>query len=98
MKQLFKKIKQAIDYVRNLKYKLTHDNLFNTAFGAMLACIGLWLYLNIADMDKLIIIIVPLLFSWLNELVNVRQGQKKIMWIDILLRCLIGVTIYFIIR
>ena len=98
MKQLFKKIKQVIDYVRNLKYKLTHDNLFDMSFGAILACIGLWLYLNVVDMNKLIIIVVPFLFSFLNEILNIAWGQRKIMWIDIFFRCIVSIVIYFIIR
>lgn len=98
MKQIFKKIKQVIDYVRNLKHKLTHDNLFDMSFGSILACIGLWLYLNIADMDKLIIIVVPALFSFLNETLNITCGQRKIMWIDIFFRCVISIVIYFIIK
>lgn len=98
MKQIFKKIKQVIDYVRNLKYKLTHDNLFDMSFGAILACVGLWLYLNVADMDKLIIIVVPALLSFLNESLNMACGQRKIMWIDIFFRCLIGVMLYLVIR
>lgn len=97
MKQIFKKIKQAIDYVRNLKHKLTHDNLFDMSFGAILACIGFWLYLNVEDMDKLIIIVVPGLFSFLNETLNITCGQRKIMWIDIFFRCLIGLVILLII-
>ena len=98
MKQLLKQIKKVLEYIRNLKYKLTHDNLFDMSFGAILACVGLWLYLNVIDMNKLIIIVVPFLFSFLNEILNIVCGQRKIMWIDIFFRCIISVVIYFIIR
>ena len=88
MKQLLKQIKTVLEYIRNLKYKLTHDNLFDMSFGALLACVGLWLYLNVIDMNKLIIIVVPAVFSFLNEVYNVMCGQRKIMWIDIFFRCI----------
>ena len=97
MKQLLKQIKKVLEYIRNLKYKLTHDNLFDIAFGAILTCIGLWLYLNTESMDKLIIIVIPALFSFLNEVYNVMCGQRTVMWKDIFFRCIIGVIIYFII-
>ena len=95
--KLLQKIKQLINLVRNLKQKLTHDNWFDIAFGALLACCGLWLYLNIANMDKLIIIVIPALISFLNEVINVWCGQKKIMFIDIIFRTLIGIVIYYIV-
>ena len=71
MKKLTEKLKQILEYIRNLKQKLTHDNLFDMSFGALLACVGLYFYLNVVDMDKLIIIIVPAVFSFLNEVYNV---------------------------
>ena len=97
MKQLLKQIKKVLEYIRNLKYKLTHDNLFDISFGALLACVGLYFYLNVVDMDKLIIIVVPAVFSFLNEVYNVMCGQRTVMWKDIFFRCIIGVIIYFII-
>ena len=98
MKQLLKQIKTVLEYIRNLKYKLTHDNLFDISFGAILACVGLYFYLNVVDMDKLIIIVVPAVFSFLNEVYNVMCGQRTVMWKDIFFRCIISVVIYFIIR
>lgn len=91
-----KKLITLINKVRSLKQKLSHDNLFDIALGAILALIGLYLYLNIADMDKLIIIALPLLVSWVNELVNKLQGAK-FGWIDLVFRCLIGIILYLII-
>ena len=97
MKKLTEKLKQILEYIRNLKQKLTHDNLFDMSFGALLACVGLYFYLNVVDMDKLIIIVVPALFSFLNEVYNVMCGQRTVMLKDIFFRCIIGVIIYFII-
>lgn len=90
------KLLLLISKVRSLKQKLSHDNLFDIAFGAILALIGLYLYLNIVDMDKLIIIAFPLLVSWFNELINTWQGAK-FGWIDLGFRCLIGIILYLII-
>lgn len=88
-------IKQ-INKVRSLKQKLTHDNLFDISVGAILALIGLYWYLDNSNMDKLIIIILPFLVSWFNELVNVWQGAK-FGWKDLFYRCIIGIILYFII-
>lgn len=90
------KLLLLINKVRGIKQKLSHDNLFDISFGAILALIGLYLYLNIVDMDKLIIIAFPLLFSWFNELINKLQGAK-FGWIDLLLRCAPGGLLYMII-
>ena len=97
MKKLTEKLKQILEYIRNLKQKLTHDNLFDMSFGALLTCVGLYFYMNVVDMDKLIIIVVPALFSFLNDVYNVMCGQRTVMWKDIFFRCIIGVIIYFII-
>lgn len=97
MKQLLKQIKKILEYIRNLKQKLTHDNLFDIAFGAILACVGFYLYMNVVDMDKFIVVVVPAVFSFLNEVYNVMCGQRTVMWKDIFFRCIIGVIIYFII-
>lgn len=99
MKQLITtlttKVKNLLNKVRSLKQKLSHDNLFDIALGAILALIGLYLYLNIADIDKLIIIAFPLLFSWFNALVSKLLGAK-FGWIDLGFRCIIGTLLYFI--
>lgn len=84
-----------INKIRNIKQKLSHDNLFDISLGTILALVGLSLY-KYADWDKLSIIIVPFLFSWFNELVNKLQGAK-FGWIDLVFRCLIGTLLYFII-
>ena len=97
MKALTKKIKQALEYIRDLKQKLTYDNLFDVSIGAILACIGLWLHIHTVGMDKLIIIVVPFLFSFWNEIYNNWCGQKGIMWKDIFFRLIIGVLIFIII-
>lgn len=88
------KIKDIMTKVRNIKQKLSHDNLFDISLGAILSLIGLSLY-RYADWDKLSIIIVPFLVSWFNELVNARQS-KRFGWIDLGFRCLIGTLLYFI--
>ena len=92
-----KNLKQILNWIRNLKQKLTHDNLWDISFGAALACVGLWLYLNVINMDKLIIIVIPALLSFLNELLNLWQGQKGIKFFEIGLRCFIATVIYCII-
>jgi len=56
MKKLTQKIKQVLEYIRNLKQKLTHDNLFDISFGALLSCVGLFFYMNVEEMDKIIIV------------------------------------------
>lgn len=84
-----------INKVRSLKQKLSHDNLFDISLGAILALIGLMLYKNL-DVHKLIIIVVPFIFSWFNELINMWQGAK-FRFIEVCLRCLIGTALYFII-
>ena len=84
-----------INKVRSLKQKLSHDNLFDISFGAILALIGLTLYKNL-DVHKLIIIVVPFLFSWFNELINMWQGAK-FRFVEIGLRCIIATLLYFII-
>lgn len=89
------KLLLLINKVRSIKQKLSHDNLFDISFGAILACIGLILYKNL-DVHKLIIIVVPLLFSWFNELVNTWQGAK-FRFVEIGLRCIIATLLYFII-
>ena len=89
--------KQILNWIRNLKQKLTHDNLWDISFGAALACVGLWLYLNVIDMDKLIIIVIPAILSFWNELLNLWQGQKGIKFFEIGLRCFIATVIYCII-
>lgn len=89
-------IKLIINKVRSLKQKLSHDNLFDISLGAILALIGLYTYLNVAGMDKAIIIVLPFLTSWINELVNKLQGAK-FGWIDLLYRSLIGIILYFIV-
>lgn len=90
------KLLLLINKVRSLKQKLSHDNLFDIAFGTILALIGLYTYLNVADMDKAVIIVLPFLISWINELVNKFQGAK-FGWIDLLCRCIIGIILYLII-
>ena len=97
MEKITQKIKQVLEYIRNLKQKLTHDNLFDISFGALLACVGLFFYVNTPDMDKLIIVVVPFFFSFLNEIYNSWCGQKGIMWKDIFFRIIISLIIYFII-
>ena len=89
-------VKSIINKVRSLKQKLSHDNLFDISIGAILALIGLYWYMNDADMSKLIIIALPALVSWFNELINVWQ-VAKIGWIDIMLRLLIPSALYLII-
>lgn len=89
------KIKEIINKVRSIKQKLSHDNLFDISFGAILALIGLTLYKNL-DVHKLIIIVVPFLFSWFNELINMWQGAK-FRFVEIGLRCIIATLLYFII-
>jgi hypothetical protein len=84
-----------INKVRSLKQKLSHDNLFDISLGAILALIGLMLYKNL-DVHKLIIIVVPFIFSWFNELIDMWQGAK-FRFIEVCLRCLIGTALYFII-
>ena len=39
MKKLKQKLKQVLEYVRGLKQKLSHDNLFDIAFGALLLAV-----------------------------------------------------------
>lgn len=99
MKQLLTtlttKVKNLLNKVRSLKQKLSHDNLFDIAFGAILALIGLSLY-RYADWAKLSIIIVPFLVSWVNELINKLQGAKFCR-IDLGFRCIIGIILYLII-
>ena len=89
-------MKTFINKVRSLKQKLSHDNLFDISLGAILALIGLYIYLNVTGMDKAIIIVLPFLISWINELLNKLQGAK-FGWIDLLCRSLIGVILYFIV-
>ena len=100
LKQLYTKAKtwciKTINKARSLKQKLTHDNLFDLFIGTVLALISLYWYLNDANMDKLIIIALPFLVSWFNELVNVWQGAK-FGWKDLFFRCVIGTLLYFII-
>ena len=48
-------------------------------------------------MDKAVIIVLPFLISWINELVNKLQGAK-FGWIDIMFRLLIPTALYFIIK
>jgi len=91
-----KKIKQIVSWLRELKNKPAKDNYFDVAFGAILACIGLLLYLNTEDMDKFIVIAFPFLISFLNEVVNAIES-KKFGWIDVALRTLIGIIMYLII-
>ena len=88
-------VKSIINKVRSLKQKLSHDNLFDISLGAILALIGLTLYKNL-DVHKLIIIAVPFIFSWFNELINMLQGAR-FRFIEVCLRCLIGTALYFII-
>ena len=88
-------VNDFINKVRSLKQKLSHDNLFDISFGAILALIGLMLYKNL-DVHKLIIIVVPFLFSWFNELINMWQGAK-FRFVEIGLRCIIATLLYFII-
>ena len=89
-------MKKLINKLRELKNKPTKDNYFDVAFGAILACIGLWIYLNIENMNKSVIIILPVLFSFWNEVIN-SMDSKKFSIIDIVLRTLIGIILYFII-
>lgn len=100
MKQLITtlttKVKNLLNKVRSLKQKLSHDNLFDIALGAILALIGLYLYLYIVDMDKLIIIALPLLVSWVTELINKLQGAK-FGRIDLFYRFLIPVLLFLLI-
>ena len=99
LKQLYTKVKskciKTVNKARSLKQKLSHDNLFDISFGAILAIIGLMLYKNL-DVHKLIIIVVPFLFSWFNELINMWQGAK-FRFVEIGLRCIIATLLYFII-
>ena len=100
LKELYTKAKawciKTVNKARSLKQKLSHDNLFDISIGAILALIGLYWYLNDSNMDKLIIIALPFLTSWINELINVLQGAK-FGWKDLGFRCLIGILLYFII-
>ena len=97
MKTLKKKLLFLINKVRSLKQKLSHDNLFDISLGAILALIGLCWYLNDAGMDKSIIIVLPFLISWINELVNKLQGAK-FGWVDIMFRLSIPTALYFIVQ
>lgn len=95
--QLIKqKLLLLINKVRSIKQKLSHDNLFDISLGAVLALIGLWLYLHDAEMDKAIIIVLPFLVSWINELYNTLVGAKFSL-VDLVLRCLTGGVLYLII-
>ena len=100
LKQLYTKAKawciKTVNKARSLKQKLSHDNLFDISIGAILALIGLYWYLNVANMDKLIIIVLPFLVSWFNELINVWQGAK-FGWKDLGFRMIIGILLYLII-
>ena len=89
-------MKNLINKLRVLKNKPTKDNYFDVALGALLACIGLWLYLNVVNMDKAVIIILPALFSFWNEVINFIDS-KKFSIIDVVLRTLIGIVLYFIV-
>ena len=100
LKELHTKAKawciKTVNKARSLKQKLSHDNLFDISVGAILALIGLHWYLNDANMSKLIIVVLPFLVSWFNELVNVWQGAK-IGWKDLMFRMIIGILLYLII-
>jgi hypothetical protein len=96
MSKLKQYIVDIINKVRQLKHKLSHDNLFDIVAGTALAFVGLRIYLDHAEIDKLIIIALPGLFSWLNELLNVWQGSR-FGWIDLGFRMFAGITLYFII-
>jgi len=89
-------MKQLINKLRELKNKPTKDNYFDIAFGAVLACVGLWIYLNTEDMDKFIVVAFPFLISFLNEVVNAIDS-KRFGWIDVALRTLVGIVLYSII-
>ena len=100
LKELYTKAKawciKTVNKARSLKQKLSHDNLFDISIGAILALIGLYWYFNDANMSKLIIISLPALVSWFNELVNVWQGAK-FGWKDLGFRMIIGILLYLII-
>jgi hypothetical protein len=100
LKELYTKAKawciKTVSEARSIKQKLSHDNLFDLFIGTILAFIGLYWYLNDANMSKLIIIALPALVSWFNELVNVWQGAK-FGWKDLGFRMIIGILLYLII-
>jgi hypothetical protein len=100
LKELYTKAKawciKTINKARSLKQKLSHDNLFDISIGAVLSLIGLYWYLNDTDMDKAIIIVLPFLISWINELINTLQGAK-FGWKDLGFRTIIGILLYLII-
>lgn len=89
-------MKKLINKLREIKVKPSKDNYFDIAIGAVLACIGLWVYLNTKDMDKVVIIALPALVSFLKEIVNIIEC-KKFNVLDMILRVVVGVILYLIV-
>ena len=89
-------IKIFFIYLHKIKSNLTIDNCFDGFLGGLLAVISLLIYYKI-HMSVFIIFVFPLLFSIINELINMWLGEKSFSYSDVAFRCIIPLLLFLVV-